>query len=326
MASPATRKTATTTPRAKELLRLPGTPRWRAHVSTTSRMPVTFVSHGAPTLAPRWPWTRPHAFPDRARGGRSGVRRAIVLRVRALGCAPAPSSRVRRGPAHRPRPFVGFPAAALRPCAYEPPGAPALAARVVALPSTRAGIACAHGTPARGLDHGRLGAATPLAFPCPPRCRWSRSRCRAGADERARAALPALSGRPGRAFAPPWREEGVVDPFGLVGAPTHNPWAAWTGMRRPRARSRADNPAPFAGTWARGRRIEAGDTEAMAGTGRRPRPAPFANQPHGPEHFPARVRRAGAAGGGKGRRRGRTLHHRAFAYGGVRHGRLSAGA
>ncbi len=249
------------------------------------RLPTTFVSHGAPTLAiERADPT--HVFLQ-GLGARIGRPRAIVC-ASAHWDAPAPAvtAAPRMTTIHD---FTGFPAPlyALR---YEPAGDPALAARVVALLGA-AGIACAS-HPTRGLDH---GAWVPLSLAYPaadvPVIQVAVS---SGRDARAHFAL-------GQALGP-LRDEGVWI-VGSGGATHHLgriDWRAAPGEAPADVRAFAD--------WL-GERIAAGDTAALVEWETRA-PSPFANHPT-PEHFLPLFVALGAAGAGA---RGDTLH-RAYAYG-----------
>ncbi len=108
--------------------------------------PSLFLSHGAPTLALR----NSHFTHAWAELGVVLGRPESILVVSAHWDTPAPevTGAARLGTIHD---FLGFPEALYR-LRYEPPGAPALAARVASL---LAGAGHATGTdPARGLDHG----------------------------------------------------------------------------------------------------------------------------------------------------------------------------
>lgn len=111
-----------------------------------SRLPTLFVSHGAPTLALE-PGETGAAWTGLAR---SLPRPRAVVVVSAHWSAPGP--RVGSGAHHATiHDFYGFPAP-LYQLRYEPPGDPALAAKLVEGLGA-AGYAAAE-EPARGLDHG----------------------------------------------------------------------------------------------------------------------------------------------------------------------------
>jgi len=184
------------------------------------RMPVVFVSHGAPDALLK----APDAVACWAELGRRIPEPAAILVISAHWEAHRPTVSCAEAPATL-HDFSGF-SPALYQMRYRAPGAPALAAKVVSLLSA-AGLA-ADSHPSRGLDH---GAWVPLTGMYPqaglPVTQLSLIR---GAD-------PATHLELGRALAP-LRDEGVL----IVGsgAITHNfGWIDWRAGTTPLPKAKA---------------------------------------------------------------------------------------
>lgn len=248
----------------------------------TNRMPVVFVSHGAPDALLKAPdavaaW--------RAIGARVPEPSAILV-VSAHWAAREPSASLSGAP-ETIHDFSGF-APELYRMRYPAPGAPALAERAVSLLAA-AGIA-AELHPSRGLDH---GAWVPLsvmyAHANLPVAQLSLIRHGSAAQHLAL----------GQALAP-LREEGVL--IVTSGAITHNfDWLA------PNARSALPQAQAFA-DWV-GARIAAHDTQALLAY----RTAPHGADAHPTEeHFLPLFVALGAANGDDPQR-----HQPHFAYGGL---------
>ncbi len=174
----------------------------------TERMPVVFVSHGAPNAL----LEAPDTVACWARIGRQIREPVAILAVSAHWEAQRPTASLASAPATI-HDFSGF-APALYQIQYRAPGAPALAERAAALLSD-AGLAAGL-DPGRGLDH---GAWVPLSVMYP------------GADvpvtqlSLVGGAGPGTHLEIGRALAP-LRDEGVL--IVCSGAITHNfSWINW---------------------------------------------------------------------------------------------------
>ncbi len=110
------------------------------------RLPVLFVSHGAPTLTIEDIPAR--QFLAELGGQYRTVQAVLCISAHWNTLRPAVSSTPKNSTIHD---FYGFPPELYR-IGYPAPGSPALAGRVAAL-LTKAGLAC-DTDPARGLDHG----------------------------------------------------------------------------------------------------------------------------------------------------------------------------
>ena len=188
-----------------------------------SRMPVVFVSHGAPDALLK----APEAVACWREIGRDLPRPSAILAVSAHWEARQPTASLSGAP-ETIHDFSGF-AAELHAMQYPAPGAPALAERAVALLSAAGTAAELH--PSRGLDH---GAWVPLSAMFPqadvPVTQLSLVR---NAGPAAHLAL-------GQALAP-LRDEGVL--IVATGSITHNfGWLDWqeAGDPVPRAQTFAD--------------------------------------------------------------------------------------
>ena len=248
------------------------------------RMPVVFVSHGAPDALLK----APDAVDCWREIGRHIPQPAAILVVSAHWEALQPTASLSGAPATI-HDFSGF-SPALERIQYPAPGAPALAERVVALLSD-ADVA-ADRDPSRGLDH---GAWVPLSAMVPqanvPVTQLSLVR---HASAAAHFAL-------GQALAP-LREEGVL--ILASGAITHNfgwlDWHADTETIVPQARLFTDWVAD---------RLAAQDVPAMLDY----RSAPIGAAAHPTEeHFLPLFVALGAAGGDTPQR-----YQPRFAYGGL---------
>lgn len=254
-------------------------------VDMTARMPVVFVSHGAPDALLK----APEAVACWRGIGRDVPRPAAILAISAHWEARQPTASLSGAP-ETLHDFSGF-APALHAMQYPAPGAPALAERAVALLSA-AGIA-AELHPTRGLDH---GAWVPLSAMFPqadvPVTQLSL----------VRNASPAAHRALGQALVP-LRDEGVL--ILATGSITHNfgwldPQATGDHAPLPPAQIFADWVAEQAST---------GDAAALLG---------YRSAPHGAaahptaEHFLPFFVALGAADGDLP-----TRHRPPFAYGGL---------
>ena len=180
----------------------------------SARMPVVFVSHGAPDALLK----APEAV-DCWRGiGREIPRPAAILAISAHWEARQPTASLSGAP-ETIHDFSGF-SPVLHAMQYPAPGAPALAERAVALLSAAGTAAELH--PSRGLDH---GAWVPLSAMYPqadvPVTQLSL----------VRNANPAAHFALGQALAP-LRDEGVL--IVATGSITHNfGWLDWQGTSDP---------------------------------------------------------------------------------------------
>lgn len=235
----------------------------------TARMPVVFVSHGAPDTLLRAPDT---VACWREIAGQIPEPRAI-LAVSAHWEARVPTASLAGAPATI-HDFSGFPAA-LYDMQYPAPGAQALAERAVALLSAAGVAAALH--PSRGLDH---GAWVPLSamYPKTNQPVTQISLMRQG---------PAAHFAYGRALAP-LRDEGVL--MLASGAITHNfSWLKWDARNAtpplPKAQAFAD--------WA-ARQLASGNAPALLDY----RSAPHGAEAHpSAEHFLPLIVALGAADG-----------------------------
>lgn len=173
-----------------------------------SRLPVVFVSHGAPDALLQ----APEAVACWRAIGRGLPRPAAILAVSAHWEARLPTASLSGAP-ETIHDFSGF-SPQLHAMQYPAPGAPALAERTVALLSAAGTTAELH--PARGLDH---GAWVPLSAMFPqadvPVTQLSL----------VRNAGPAVHVALGQALAP-LRDEGVL--IVATGSITHNfAWLDW---------------------------------------------------------------------------------------------------
>lgn len=249
----------------------------------SARMPVVFVSHGAPDALLK----APEAVACWRGLGRDIPRPAAILAVSAHWEARLPTASLSGAP-ETIHDFSGF-APELHAMQYPAPGAPALAERAVALLSAAGMAAELH--PGRGLDH---GAWVPLSAMFP------------AADvpvtqlSLVRNAGPATHFALGQALAP-LREEGVL--IVATGSITHNfGWLDWreAGQAVPQAHAFAD--------WVAAR-AAAQDVAALLD---------YRSAPHGAaahpteEHFLPFFVALGAAGGDRP-----TRHRPPFAYGGL---------
>jgi 4,5-DOPA dioxygenase extradiol len=249
-----------------------------------TRMPVVFVSHGAPDALLK--------APESVACWREIARRIpepkAILAVSAHWEARVPSLSLSGAPATS-HDFSGFDPALYR-MHYPAPGAPALAERAASLLSG-AGIA-ADLHPSRGLDHGAwvpLSAMYPMAHIPVTQLSLTRQ------DAAAHLAL-------GRALAP-LRDEGVL--IVASGAITHNfDWLDFaTGADQP------PHPRAFAfADWV-GKQLENGDVSALLDYRFTPNGA--ASHPSA-EHFLPLFVALGASGGDPARR-----YRPAFTYGGL---------
>ncbi|MDA8129086.1 MAG: class III extradiol ring-cleavage dioxygenase [Betaproteobacteria bacterium] len=248
-----------------------------------SRLPVVFVSHGAPDALLK----APEAVACWRQIGRDLPRPSAILAVSAHWEARQPTASLSGAP-ETIHDFSGF-SPALHAMQYLAPGAPALAERVVSLLSAAGNAAALH--PTRGLDH---GAWVPLSAMFP------------AADvpvtqlSLVRDAGPAAHVALGQALAP-LRDEGVL--IVATGSITHNfDWLDWQG---------AGDPAPQAEIFADwvAERAAAGDVAGLLGY----RAAPHGAAAHPTEeHFLPFFVALGAAAGD------RPVRHRPpFAYGGL---------
>lgn len=250
-----------------------------------NRMPVVFVSHGAPDAL----LNAPSTVACWRSIGESIPKPQAVLALSAHWEALQPTVSL----AERPETihdFAGFPRA-LYDLRYPAPGAPELARRVVRRFAESGTVAWT--AEARGLDH---GAWVPLLAMFP------------GADVPvAQLALPhqgdAADYLTLGALLRPLRDEGVL--ILASGAVTHNfGWLRWSERESaaplPPARQFAD--------WV-GERIAARDVQALADFRR----APFGDQAHpSDEHFMPLLAAVGAAGDDAVQR-----HQPPFTYGGL---------
>lgn len=233
------------------------------------RMPVVFVSHGAPDALLK----APDAVACWREIGRQAGEPAAILVISAHWQARQPTASLAGAPATI-HDFSGF-TPTLQRVQYPAPGAPALAERVVSLLATTGIPADLH--PSRGLDH---GAWVPLTAMYP--------------DAQVPVTQLALSrhGGPhahltlGRALAP-LRDEGVL--IVASGAITHNfDWLDWQADQ-----SQPPLPAAVAFTDWIGGRLAAGDTTALLDY----RTAPHGAAAHpSEEHLLPLLVAAGAAG------------------------------
>lgn len=251
----------------------------------SARMPVVFVSHGAPDALLK----APDAVACWREIGQQIPEPAAILVVSAHWEARQPTASLSGAP-QTMHDFAGFPAELYR-MQYRAPGAPALAERAVSLLSAASLAADLH--PSRGLDH---GAWAPLSAMYPqanvPVTQLSLAR-NTGA-----AAHVAL----GRALAP-LREESVL--IVASGAITHNfGWLDWhaEGDQAPLPQARMFT------NWV-AERLAAQDVSALLAY----RSAPYGADAHSSEeHFlPLFV----ALGAAKGDTPQRYRPH--FAYGGL---------
>jgi len=250
-----------------------------------SRMPVVFVSHGAPDALLK----APEAVACWRGIGRDIPRPSAILAVSAHWEARQPTASVSGAP-ETIHDFSGF-SPVLHAMQYPAPGAPALAERAVALLAASGIAAELH--PSRGLDH---GAWVPLSAMVPqadvPVTQLSLVR---NAGPAAHVAL-------GQALAP-LRDEGVL--IVATGSITHNfGWLDWhaTGDQA---------PAPQAQTFADwvAERAAARDVTALLDY----RAAPHGAAAHPTEeHFLPFFVALGAADGDLP-----TRHRPPFAYGGL---------
>jgi 4,5-DOPA dioxygenase extradiol len=249
--------------------------------------PVLFVSHGAPTLLLE---TRSPTYAFLSQLARDLPRPKAVLAVSAHWATAQPMVSAAAAP-QTIHDFSGFPEELYR-LRYEPPGAPAVAARVVELLTAGGMPASAH--PTRGLDH---GAWAPMRLIWPdadiPTLQLS-------VQPRENAAHHLALGH----LLRPLSDEGVL--LLASGSATHNlgalDWDGGVPGAAPPAWS-----AAFA-DWL-SERIEAGDADALVNwlkTG------PSARMAHPTdEHYLPLLVALGAAGEGA---RGETLHA-AYTYG-----------
>ena len=248
-----------------------------------ARMPVVFVSHGAPDALLK----APDAVACWREIGRQAPAPAAVLAVSAhwqarhatLSLAGAPET------IHD---FSGFDPA-LHRMRYPAPGAPALAERAASL--IRAAGMAVELHPQRGLDH---GAWVPLSamFPQANVPVTQLSLTRHGG--------PAAHLALGRALAP-LREEGVL--ILASGAITHNfDWLDWRGAAAPSPQARAFSD------WV-GERLAEGNDAALLEY--RSRPEGAAAHPTDEHFLPLFVALGAAAGETPAR------HQPGFAYGGL---------
>jgi 4,5-DOPA dioxygenase extradiol len=251
----------------------------------TTRMPVVFVSHGAPDALLK----APEAVAAWRMIGQRLPEPAAILVVSAHWEARQPTTSLSGAP-ETIHDFSGF-APALYRMQYPAPGAPALAERVVALLSASGIASDLH--PSRGLDH---GAWVPLSVMYPqatvPVTQLSLIRAGGAAQHLAL----------GRALAP-LREEGVL--ILATGAITHNfGWLDW--------RASADQaPLPQGQAFADwvGARIAARDLPGLVEY----RAAPYGVEAHpSEEHFLPLFVALGAAGDDAPER-----HQPPFSYGGL---------
>ncbi|MGE5319236.1 MAG: dioxygenase [Hyphomicrobiaceae bacterium] len=175
-----------------------------------SRMPVVFVSHGAPDALLK----APEAVACWRGIGRGLPRPAAILAISAHWEARQPTASLSGAP-ETIHDFSGF-APALHAMQYPAPGAPALAERAVSLLTAAGSAAELH--PSRGLDH---GAWVPLSAMYPqadvPVTQLSL----------VRSAGPAAHFALGQALAP-LRDEGIL--IVATGSITHNfAWLDWQG-------------------------------------------------------------------------------------------------
>lgn len=186
----------------------------------TERMPVVFVSHGAPNAL----LEAPDAVACWAELGRQIPQPAAIVAVSAHWEAQRPTASLAAAPATI-HDFSGF-APALYQIQYRAPGAPALAEQAVSLLSG-AGLAAGL-DPGRGLDH---GAWVPLSAMYPDADIPVTQVSLVGG------AGPAAHVEIGRALAP-LRDEGVL--IVCSGAITHNfSWINWRAQQ-------GENPFPQA--------------------------------------------------------------------------------
>ena len=248
-----------------------------------SRLPVVFVSHGAPDALLK----APEAVACWRGIGRDIPRPTAILAISAHWEARQPTASLSGAP-ETIHDFSGF-APTLHAMQYPAPGAPALAERAVALLSAAGTAAELH--PGRGLDH---GAWVPLSAMFP------------AADvpvtqlSLVRNAGPAAHFALGRALAP-LRNEGIL--IVATGSITHNfGWLDWQegGDPMPQAQAFAD--------WV-AERAASGDVAALLD---------YRSAPHGAaahpteEHFLPFFVALGAADGDLP-----TRYRPPFAYGGL---------
>lgn len=185
-----------------------------------ARMPVVFVSHGAPDALLK----APDAVACWRGIGSKAPEPAAILAVSAHWQACHPTASLAGAP-ETIHDFSGF-APALHRMQYPAPGAPALAERAAAL-IAEAGMA-AELHPARGLDH---GAWVPLSAMHP------NANVPVAQLSLVRNGSPAVHLALGRALAP-LREEGVL--ILASGAITHNfAWLDWQDEATPLPQARA---------------------------------------------------------------------------------------
>ena len=202
-----------------------------------ARMPVVFVSHGAPDALLK----AADAVACWREIGRQAPVSAAVLAVSAHWEARSPTLDLSGAP-ETLHDFSGF-APALHRMQYPAPGAPALAERAASL-ITAAGMG-AELHPGRGLDH---GAWVPLS------AMFSDANVPVAQLSLVRQGSPAAHLALGRALAP-LREEGVL--ILASGAITHNfDWLDWHGESEPLPQARAFSD------WV-GARLAEGDVPAM---------------------------------------------------------------
>mgnify|MGYP000713446996 CR=1 FL=1 len=251
----------------------------------STRMPVVFVSHGAPDALLK----APDAVAAWRAIGAALPEPAAILAVSAHWEARQPTASLSGAP-ETLHDFGGF-APELYRLRYPVPGAPALAERAAAL-LAGAGIA-AELHPSRGLDH---GAWVPLLAMYPE----ARIPVTQLSLVRNGGAAPHLA--MGAALAP-LRDEGVL--ILATGAVTHNfDWIAWRADGDPPPLPRARAFAEWVGT-----RIADHDTAGLLHY----RDAPYGAEAHPSEdHFLPLFVALGAAGNDVPRR-----HQPRFAHGGL---------
>lgn len=250
-----------------------------------SRLPVVFVSHGAPDALLK----APEAVACWRGIGRDIPRPTAILAISAHWEARQPTASLSGAP-ETIHDFSGF-SPTLHAMQYPAPGAPALAERAVALLAAAGAAAELH--PSRGLDH---GAWVPLSAMFP------QADVPVAQLSLVRNAGPAAHFALGQALAP-LREEGVL--IVATGSITHNfCWLDWQAagdpMPVPQAKGFAD--------WVAAR-VAAQDVAALLDY----RSAPHGSASHPTEeHFLPFFVALGAADGDRA-----TRHQPPFAYGGL---------
>lgn len=250
-----------------------------------SRLPVVFVSHGAPDALLK----APEAVACWRGIGRDIPRPAAILAISAHWEARQPTASLSGAP-ETIHDFSGF-SPDLHAMQYPAPGAPALAERAVALLAAAGAAAELH--PSRGLDH---GAWVPLSAMFP------QADVPVAQLSLVRNAGPAAHFALGQALAP-LREEGVL--IVATGSITHNfGWLDWQAAGDPTPVPQAKGFADWVAA-----RVQAQDVTALLDY----RSAPHGSASHPTEeHFLPFFVALGAADGDRP-----TRHQPPFTYGGL---------